>query len=232
MKKILFTLAAAMICGFASAQQPSNDNRIEVNARSSREVSPDEVFIKITLDQNDNKGKYTIDQLEKRLYDALKKAGVDADKELKVNDMSSTLKSYLLKKNEGLIAKEYRLKIGTAQLMPVFRELDKAGIPTVEVVGSRFSKYKEVYNELLGEAVTEARQRADIMAKAAGAQVVGVIFIQTYDNTAMYEAAPMAANVFTRKVMVADAGSVPDLEFTGIRIEANITARFVIGLTR
>ncbi len=231
MKKLILAAAFIAAVNFAQAQQQYQErDYIEVNARASREVTPDEIFLSITLDQNDTKGKYTIDQLEKQLYNALKAAGVDADKELRVSDMSSQLKSYLLKKNEGRIAKDYILKVTNEQLMPVFRELDKAALPTASISSSRYSKLQDLYDELLAEAVAKAKTRATLMAQAAGQPLGGMIYAQTYDNSSAYDGG-MATNVMMFKSraagMVMDEAA-PTFEFNKQRVEVNVTTRFTL----
>ncbi|MDR2885745.1 MAG: SIMPL domain-containing protein, partial [Rikenellaceae bacterium] len=167
-----------------------------------------------------------LDQLETQLYQAVKAAGVDADKDLRVSDLTSDYKSFLLKKNEGRATKEYVLKVDNEHLMSVFRELDKAGISNVNIQSSRYSKTQELYNELLGEAVATAKKRAEIMASGAGQSVKQMIYAQTYDNSAAYDAG-MASNALmfnvSRTVMPEAA---PTLEFNKIRIEVNVTTRF------
>ncbi len=227
MKKLILALVATVMCAGAYAQgQVQERDYIEINARASREVTPDEIFLQIVLDQNDTKGKYTIDQLETKLYQALKKAGVDADKELRVSDMSSELKSYLLKKNEGRITKEFVLKVTNTQIMPVFRELDKAGITNVSIQSSRYSKVKELYEELLAEAVATAKKRADIMAQAVGQKAGAAIYIQSYDNSAAYDGG-MATNAMMFKSRIGGvAEAAPTFEFNKTRVEVVVTARF------
>ncbi len=228
MKKMILALAAVMMWAGANAQQQYQErDYVEINARAYREVAPDEIYLKIVLDQNDTKGKYTIDQLESQLYQALKKAGVDAEKELRVSDMDNELKSFLLKRNEGRISKEYILKVDNQHLMPVFRELDKVGIANVNVQKSRYSKTEEVYNELLGEAVAKAKTRAGIMAKAGGGTTGKMIFIQSYDNTANYDAG-MATNMVMYKSRSMEMEAAPTFEFNKIRIEATVTVRFAL----
>jgi uncharacterized protein YggE len=209
---------------------------VEVNARASREVTPDEIFLQIVLDQNQSKGKYTIDQLESRLFGALKKAGVDAEKELKVSDMSSQLKDYLLRRDQGRITKQFTLKVTNEQIMPVFRELENVEITDVNVISSRYSKVKELYEELLAEAVATAKRRAGAMvaasADAGGGEKVGkLIFVQAYDNTMQYEGGIPAGGVMYKAVRAEAVTAdmlAPTFEFNEQRIEASVTARFAI----
>ncbi len=198
-----------------------------MNARAWREVSPDEIFLSVTLDQNDTKGKYTIDQLERQLRDAVKKAGIDADKYLKVSDISSDLQRYLLKKNDTRTTKQYQLQVTNTQLMPLFEQLGKAEISRVELQSARYSKQAELYDELLGEAVATAKRRAGIMAAAAGQQLGTMIYAQTYDNSVAYHSATLA-RAQVKEVSMDMAGAGPALEFTTTRIEVNTTARFKI----
>lgn len=227
MKKTIFALILAMTSLGAWAQTAPEQHYIEVNARAWREVSPDEIFLQITLDQNDSKGRYTLDALERQLHAAIERAGVDTDKFLKVSDLSSDLKSFLLRRADGRATKQYQLQVSGEQLMPVFEELDKAGISNIQLQSTRYSRRAELYDELLGEAVATARRRAAIMATADGAQAGKMVFLQTYDNSAAYEAPMARAQGFVMASMAEEADmKAPALEFQTTRIEVNVTARF------
>ena len=60
---------------------------IEVTGRAEMEVAPDEIYVRITINEQDSKGKTTVLQQEKDMVRRLKDLGIDVDKKLVVQDM-------------------------------------------------------------------------------------------------------------------------------------------------
>ena len=79
MKRLFVLIAAVLSCGLASAQNTGNQNYIEVNGKAEMEVVPDEIYIAITINEKDNKGKVSIDQQEKAMFRSLKSLGIDLE---------------------------------------------------------------------------------------------------------------------------------------------------------
>ena len=70
--------AFALFVSTASFSQSVEDKAyVDVSAYARAKVVPDRAEIEITLKESDNKGRYSMDELEKRLAVALNEAGVD-----------------------------------------------------------------------------------------------------------------------------------------------------------
>ena len=95
MKKLLLVVAMAFAAlslsvGGAQAQELANSTPyVAVNGSSQVKVTPDEIYLRITLDEGDTKGKDVIEAQRKRLFSALRRCGVDIEKQLTLLDMSS-----------------------------------------------------------------------------------------------------------------------------------------------
>ena len=83
---------------------------VSVNGSSQVKITPDVIYMTIRLDESDTKGKITLEEQRKQMFSALKKCGVDIEKQLSVQDMSS---SYFRRRG-SLAVTQYELKVGSA----------------------------------------------------------------------------------------------------------------------
>lgn len=201
---------------------------ISVNGSSQLKVQPDEIYISIKLDENDTKGKVTLEEQRRNMFAALKKAGVDAEKQLSVVDMNS---SYYRRRG-ALAVTQYELKVATAEAVSkVFEALEKAGIPNVNVSRTAYSKMEELRTEARKAAIINAQQRARELAEAVGQSIGACYEINDYTTTTQ----PV---VYRSKVMLANSASLdavaeeaePNVEFEQIVVSYNISAKFLLNL--
>ena len=73
---------------------------IEVSGYADTFVTPDMIFIKISLSEKDTKGKMSLDELEKRMVLSLQSLEIDVEKNLKISDILSNYRTHLLKKKD------------------------------------------------------------------------------------------------------------------------------------
>ena len=201
---------------------------VSVNGSSQLKVSPDEIYISIKLDESDTKGKVTLEEQRRSMFAALKKAGVDAEKQLSVVDMNS---SYYRRRG-ALAVTQYELKVATAeQVGKVFEALEKAGIPNVNVTRTAYSKMEELRSEARKAAIVNAQQRARELAEAVGQSIGACYEINDYTTTTQ----PV---VYRSKMMLANSASLdatteeaePNVEFEQIVVSYNLSAKFLLNL--
>ena len=201
---------------------------ISVNGSSQVKVLPDEIYISIKLDESDTKGKVTLEEQRRSMFAALKKAGVDAEKQLSVVDMNSSF----YRRRGALAVTQYELKVATAeQVGKVFEALEKAGIPNVNVTRTAYSKMEELRSEARKAAIINAQQRARELAEAVGQSIGACYEINDYTTTTQ----PV---VYRSKVMLANSASLdaateeaePNVEFEQIVVSYNVSAKFLLNL--
>ncbi len=201
---------------------------ISVNGSSQIKTTPDEIYITIKLDESDTKGKVTLEEQRLNMFAALKRAGVDVEKQLTVVDMNS---SYY-RRGGSLAATQYELKVGSAEAVSkVFEKLDKAGIPNVNVTRTACSNIEELRTEARKAAMVNAQQRARELAEAVG-QTIGACYeINDYTTTAqpvVYRSKMMMANGASLDAAAVEAE--PNIEFEQIVISYNVSAKFLLNL--
>ena len=78
MKKWMILAAAVVLAAPVFAQtQEAFPSYIQVNGRSQMEVTPDEFYLSIVINERESKGKITVETQQRQMIDALKKLGVE-----------------------------------------------------------------------------------------------------------------------------------------------------------
>jgi uncharacterized protein YggE len=231
MKKIMLMVAvliSATLSAVAQTAQPyTYENTVEVTGRAEKEIVPDEIYIRIVIDETALKQKQTVEKMETDMIAALKKLGIDTDKDLKIGNMSSEYKDYFLKNNTARTTATYELKVNGVQLLGrVYQTLEGLGISNLNITKLSHSKIKEFQEELRVEALQNAQQVAKRLAEAIGQKAGRAVQIVDYNND-IYVAAPRAD-----VMMIRGAGAAPqydtELEFKDIKLTYNIQAKFAL----
>ena len=226
MKKLMIAAAALLLSAPLFAQEKNfiDQPYLEVNGRAEMEVAPDEIYVRITINEQDSKGKVTVLQQEKDMVRRLKDLGIDVEKKLVVQDMSSDL----FKRKDVSTSKTYQLEVNSAtQLAHVFQALQAVGISDASIERTDVSNMDELRQQVRAAAAKAAQQNAQVLASALGQKSGKALFVQYYS----YSARPYA-NIMMAKSAVMDmateATAAPTLEFEKIKIEHSVMVRFVL----
>ena len=221
MNRLSLVAASLLLAAFVSPAQAQEKNfldqpYIEVNGYAKMEVEPDEIYLQITINEKDNKGKVSVEEQERAMYKALKAAGIDVEKSLVVDDMSSDLQSYFLRKDAILTTKSYELKVNSAkQLTAAFQALQSAGI----------SNMAELRQQVRAKAAKQAQQNASTLAEALGTKIGPALYVQDYGDNNARSFRPIMLAKSAMANDEAEAG-MPDLSFQKITIEQSVLVRF------
>jgi len=224
--RILFSaLIALMISGTALAQGTKNfldKNYIEVSGTAELEYTPDKIYIGVLLSEKDSKAKYSVARQEKELLQALKKLGIDTQKEVFIKDLSGNLKTGFLNR-DLLLSKQYQILVHDGKTAgQVFLALDDIGITNAQIEKLESSEIEQYRQQVKVEAVKAARKKAGLLCEAAGQQAGKALFIQEQQ----FNARPVYANAAMFKEKAAD--SAADLDFETLKVEASVLCRFEI----
>ena len=99
MNKIFLT---SLILGFALTSYGQTKNFIdqpfvETTAYVDTLVTPDEIYLTISITEKDTKGKVSVEELESRMEQTLRQLGINTKEDLTLNDLASNFKKYFLK---------------------------------------------------------------------------------------------------------------------------------------
>lgn len=226
-KAIVFLAAVLLAAGAARAEEPYN--YVQVNGHAEREIVPDEIYLSITLTEADSKGKISLETQKQNLRTALRKIGVDIEKNLKTTDLSST---YVRRRN-AVAQQTYQLRLSSAaEVAKAYAALDAAGIYNVAVSKVSNSQLQQYRDEIRQEAIRNARRTAQSLAEAVG-QKIGAcfyIFDSNYDSMPVF----YKANTFMTRAAAADAVEEESLdeevEFKSIKLRYDVQAKFLLEL--
>lgn len=229
--KRTFLIALAIIMGFGAAYAQQN-NTVETSVNVRKEVIPDEIFISITINEKDNKGKVSVEEQQKQMIKALASLGIDTKEALTVDNMGSTLKENTLRKDNIFISKRYTLKVSKAKdassAIQALKEIDIAQA-FVSRVAISDSLEREVKNQLLVEAAQKAQENASILASAVGRKAGKAIYIQNYYSFDSSAGARMMTVAYATAKSSADnavAESVQELEITKKSLNITVNCKF------
>ncbi|MDE6070014.1 MAG: SIMPL domain-containing protein [Alistipes sp.] len=231
MKKfvLLAVAVAASVCAVSAQTAEAYPSYIQVTGRAEKEIVPDEFYLSITLDERDSKGKISVESQQREMIAALRKLGVDIEKQLKVANLSSEF----FRKNTSVATAKYQLQLGSAaEVAKAWQALDNLGISDVSILKVSHSQLDAFKKEVRVEAIRNAQQSARTLAEAIG-QTIGKCFYIWDSNSdivpAYYNNAVVARSM---KMMDAAAGeSVVEeepLDFKTIRLQYSVNAKFVL----
>ena len=222
---LLAVIVLALCCDVAQAQTTEIVPTVSVNGASQIRVSPDEIYLSIRLDESDTKGRLPIEEQRRKMFSALKKAGVDAEKQLFVQDMSSDY----FRRGRSLAATQYELKLSSAEAVrEVFEALDQAGVTNVDVIRTSYSDMEGLRSEARTKAMQNAQQRARELAEAIG-QSIGACY-EISDFTTSTQGVYRKNMLMATAMDAVAAEAEPDVEFEQIEINYNVSAKFYLNV--
>ncbi len=218
---------AALVAFPALAQvQEAFPSYIQVYGRAEKEIVPDEFYLQIVINERDSKGKISVESQQRDMIAALKRLGVDVDKQLKVANLSSEF----FKRKTSVATAKYQLQLGSsAEVARVWQALDELGISNVSILKVSHSEIDRYREEVRVEAIRNARANAATLAEAIGQKVGRCFYIYdsnsnilpaVYDNAVLMRSAKAAGSV--------EAVEEDPLEFKTLRLEYGVQAKFVL----
>ena len=106
---LIFALLSMTILAFGQQKNFIDENYIEVTGSAEMEVTPDEIYLQVFINEKDDKRKETLEELEQKMFDQLTKAGVDLKKDVSILNMMSHLQYRWLRKDEIGSGKKYQI---------------------------------------------------------------------------------------------------------------------------
>ncbi|MGN6249571.1 MAG: SIMPL domain-containing protein [Ginsengibacter sp.] len=229
MKKFQLTaiFISLFFAGHAQMKNFIDQPYIEVAGNADTLVTPDEIYIQINISEKDTKNKTSVEELERKMYDAIKSLGIDVDKNLTTSDISSNFKNYFLRGKEVLKSKDYMLKVKDAvTATKVFMKLEDLGISNSSIDHVDYSKKEEMKNIMRTRAMVNAKTRAEALTEPLHQKVGRAIYISDNEN---YIVHPMMKETVARfDVSANTAAPLPEINFEKIEISSNINAKFIL----
>lgn len=209
--------------------------KIEVNGSAEMEITPDEIFINITLREYMNKStKVGITKLEAQLQKAVQDAGIAKENFTIENVFGYNYDQWWRKKKKDddfMARKQYRLKLNRLdKINGILAAVDEEGIESVNIASFSHSKMEEYRKQVKMDALKAAKAKAEYLLGAIDEKIGGVLEIQEFNTDQYSDVRPEMANVRMFSAKAADAAGVPDsnIDFKTIKVRAEIKAVFGI----
>lgn len=151
-----------------STAQTATQPYIDINATVEREVTPNELYLQITISEKDYKGKKTLEEMQDAMIGVLEINRIDIPECLTLSYMGSEI-SYKTFSNNMIAKTEatYLLKLNDATTMQnVIASLEERQISDIELVRTKYTGEKELKAEMGVEAMQQAKAEAQILAGA------------------------------------------------------------------
>ncbi len=205
-----------------------DQNYIEVNGTADMEIVPDQIFLKIVLNEKELKNDKGLIDVEKKMIDELTQIGIDIKKDLTIKDFESNFKFHLIGSTDVLLVKEYELLVYDAKtLQRVFLNLKKNGISNINVDRVDHTKIEEFRKEVKINAVKAAKDKAEALSSAINQNIGRALYIQELDYSGL-RIYKTASNMQIRGVSSDNANElyVPEIEFQKIPLKYSVLVRF------
>ena len=220
---------------FAQQVNPNCDVKpyIEVTGTSETEISPDEIYITITLlERSENKEKLSIDKQEKDLKQEIKDLGIDMSN-LLLSDANADYQKLRKSKKDVIISKTYVLKVNSADMLgKVYDKLDKINAYDAYISKVSNSKMDQYKKENRIKAIKAAKDKVDYLLAAINLTGKAMQITETdnnmyqpYQNNLYHSAKMMTANTLS---VEADTGVESEMGFKKIKITNSFLVRYEI----
>ena len=230
MKRNVILLLAVFLSWSAMAQAQKNfidQNYIEVKGLAELEVVPDEIYLNIHLDEEDTKNKESIEVLEKQMFVALKKAGINLEEQLSVSDFASNLQNHFFQRADMKKSKDFELLVHDSKTLgKVFVELDKIKISNISILRVDHSEIEKYRKQVKINAVIAGKEKAVALAEAIGQKVGKAIYINEVSSP--YGRQMVNTMMRVKSESFESAMGVPDLDFQKIKLEYSVMISFAL----
>lgn len=206
---------------------------IEVTGKIETEITPDEIYLNITLNENDKKGKISIEKQENQMINTLKSLQIDLDKNFSILDFNGYYKRKFLADNEVSKTKSYELIINDGETLgKVYEALDRIDISNISIVKTSHTDIEKIRRETKLKALKAAKEKAKDYASAIGQTIGKALLITEHQNmnSAFYGSNANALN----EIVTVGYGSrskgekIQNLNIKNIVVSASVSSKFAL----
>lgn len=236
--KYLFLLVASIFTGFSSfAQERAPYPRtITVSGSAETEITPDEIFVQVTLKEYEKKGggKVAIDKIRQDFLSAVRSLGIH-DTAINIAGYGGYNSDYWWrkknKKEELYASINYQIKLRTsAQVDQLVDKLDDNATQNFHISRTSHSKLAEIRRNLKMQAVKAAKEKAQYLSEAVNENVGVAVTINEPGEYYQPYYGDMAANRMMKAEMVqasaTGAAEQPQADFKKMKLRYDVTVVF------
>jgi len=233
-------LFASILISFVSFSQNGEKNfidqpYIEVTGDIETEVIPNEIYLNITLNENDKKGKISIEEQEKQMIAVLKSLNIDLEKNFSILDFDGYYQRKFLAENEVTKIKRYELIVNDGKTLGmIYEALDRIDISNISITKTDHSDIENIKRDTKLKALKVAKEKAEDYAKTIDQTLGKALYIQEINNGEINSLVGKANGIMIRGLSSsyngAGAGYIKneDLNFKPILVKATVLTKFAL----
>jgi len=233
MKKTVYVLLLLLFITTSGISQTKNfidKPYLETSALFTKMVTPDKIYLSISITEADTKGKTSVEELENKMADKLRSLGIDIKEQLTLDDLASNFQKYFLRKKDVLKNKSYTLLVYDAETAgKAILGLESINISNVRLLKTEYSKMEELKIQLREGAVAKAKIQADALLKPLNQKAGKAIYISDLNTNSprFYNRANMSVQAMEMDSREKRFEPI-DIEFEKIKVESTVTVYFEI----
>lgn len=204
---------------------------IEVTGKIETEITPNEIYLNIELDENDKKGKISVEQQENQMIAVLKSLKIDLDKNFSILDFNGYYKRKFLADDKVTKKKRYELIVNDGETLgKVYQALDRIDISNISITKTSHSDIERIRRETKIKALQVAKEKANDYATAINQTIGKALFIKEQNSLNINSLAGNANGIIATGY--SSYGSrfkqekIQNLNIKSISITASVMARF------
>lgn len=173
MSKLLFSLSLLPHLVFA---QNTTERSIKVLGKATKEIDPDEIELTILFAETENVKR------ENELKKFTSAYGISSE-DLVIDNFTASRSGYYYKSSSSKVrlTKAYKLRLVNISIADeLILKLFEIGADNVSVTNLFSEKTEQIKSEAITEALTYAKDKAELMAKHMGAELGKVILMEEY----------------------------------------------------
>ena len=202
---------------------------IELNGYADTLITPNEIFIKITISEADTKDRISIEELERKMVAGLKQLNINTEKELTTSNIQSNYRYYVLKQKDVLKSKEYTLKVGDAvTATKVFMKLEELGIANTQIEKVGHSEIVAIRNSCRTRAILNAKDKAIALTKPINQNLGPALLISDYSNEGDGQVQVERTGNVRMMMASAETAELPLIDFEKIRVTLSVAVKFLL----
>ena len=227
--KYLMIICLSLFTLFSFSQEKGDKARsIEVKGSSEIEITPNEIFVNITLKEYKKGGdKIQLNQLESDLIAAIKKLGIGQEN-LRVENVNGYNWNWRKRKPDDFMAsKTFILEVSNLKKMnDLVNKLDPEGLNSVNIKSYDHSDIEGYRKKVKIGAMKAAQEKATYLLGSVGAELGDLLEVQEVDYGYQGPMVNMRSNTFISEAASTEYQS--DVEFMKIKVRAEM--RVVFGI--
>lgn len=204
---------------------------IEVGGYADTLVTPNMIYIKITIAEKDSRDKISLEEQENKMVTAFKNSGINTEVDLTTSDMLSNYKFYLLKQKDILKTKEYILKVSSAETASkVFVQLEDLGISNTSIQKVDHSDIENLKNVCRTKAIKDSHTKAVTLTKPISQTIGNAIHITDNEVNFDNQLQGRIPGVVVRGYSSVGKAKfeAPKIEFEKIKVSATVSVKYIL----